>query len=164
MKAANLIPTYLMVFAALTSGCKSSSVEKINFDKMFSDISSDANRSLSSSGINVDFCSRLNRDWDSIVVITPYASIDKIKKLALANFESISSEVESAKYSEQQTQLLLVKKNQIIGYGSLSYKPLDLSSLLHQDGSPVIISQADCNLMAIVKVAQHPGSWRLEIM
>lgn len=81
--------------------------------------------------IPFSFCEMITiKQWDEMLVITPYTNMETIKAKNLGNFKKISNTLENNSISDDKCTLVFLLKNDIIAYATTIRLPIDFSGLL----------------------------------
>jgi len=152
----------LFLFAFVLLSCKSSDkIEKIDFTSQFKQLKLDST-SKDTLGVRIDFCKLIGNNWDSIYVVPPYANTDFIGSIKADNLHEVDYKLQSASITEWAVHLVLVKDSKIVSFGELSAGKLDLTQLVHSDGSYYVLTKKHCDKFFATFKKRYPDTWRVE--
>ena len=132
----------------MSHGCGHEKVERYPLDSIFNKIEPIPTDSLT----KINICKYIPSDWDSILVVIPYAVLSRQDDLKeLTNFSTIKSEIKDIEYSDMICYLLFVKSNKVIGYGEVKRSPIDFASFPPEGKSIGVIRRSDCDKFFLKK-------------
>jgi hypothetical protein len=156
------ISILLLLFAFGMLSCKSAAeIKQIDFTSQFKQLNLDST-SKDTLGVNIDFCRIIGNNWDSIYVVPPYANTDFINSIKADNLYEVDYKLQGASFKEWAVQLVLVKDRKIVSFGELSAGQLDLTQLVHPDGSFYIITKKHCGKFFATFKKRYLDTWRIQ--
>jgi hypothetical protein len=156
------IAILLLLFAFVLLSCKSSDkIEKIDFTGRFKQLKLDST-SNDTLGVEIDFCKIIGINWDSIYVVPPYANTDFIDSIKADNLHEVNYKLKDARITEWAVHLVLVKDSKIVSFGELSAGQLDLTQLVHPDGSFYVLTKEHCGKFFATFKKRYPDTWRIQ--
>jgi hypothetical protein len=82
-------------------------------------------------------------DWDSLAVLKPYTSYNKVEEIGLNGIHSLKRQIEVLSSTDFNCLLLFIKDNSVVRY-SVVPRAIDFSSISEHQIS--IVSVLDCNV------------------
>lgn len=152
-----------IITLSLFSCLSKSTVKEVDFTSKFKQLNLDST-SKDTLGVYVDFCTAIGADWDSIYVIPPYANTDFIDSIKADNLRDIYFVLKGAQVTEWAVHLVLVNKRKIVSYGLLSAGALDLTRLVHPDGTYYILTKEHCSKFYATFKRPYPYTWSVHLI
>ena len=112
---------YCITSSAILFSCGSSDPVPIDYSAELEQVAIKANLQPGETMTTIDLTRVFtNNEWDSIIVIKPYASYSNFKKLDLKNNSDVNFILSEMQYIDYHYYLLFVKENEIAAYSKLS--------------------------------------------
>jgi hypothetical protein len=142
--------------------CGKEKIEHYQLDSIFRAIK--LNKADSANVEEFNICEYIPSAWDSIVIVNPYTVMSRMDALNLSNFSSIESEIENVILQDNKCSLLFVKRNKVIGYGTVQLRPIDFSGFpAPQILDMPTIKRSDCRKLYL-KRGQYETDIYYEVM
>jgi len=141
---------FIFIFlVSIVFGCRSDkNLTKIDLNSIVKQKCILLNKSAQDS-INLNLCSMIPLKWDSIIVLTPYIPIAKLRELPLKNSNLLSSFYKEL--DDTSLTLLYIHKNQILGY-SIYTRDIDIIAISQKKYyGHMIVTKDQCNYLFIKK-------------
>lgn len=112
---------YCIAISAIMFSCESSDPVPIDYSAELEQVAIEANLLPGETLTTIDLTRVFTKnEWDSIIVIKPYARYSNFKKLNLENNSDVRFILSEMQYIDYHYYLLFVKENEITAYSKLS--------------------------------------------
>ncbi len=148
----------ILLFIVKTSCTSNHRIEKYDLSPITENSIGNVNETDSLS--KLDLCSVIPFDWDSLVVLPPYAHKGMLKQLNLTNINEIAEQFPYSTANrlplltvdERACVLLFISGNRIVNYSQVMRAALDFKDLVKENELIRSISREDfCNQLYLVK-------------
>lgn len=142
---------YLLLIMTLAFlACKDNRVEKVNLKNAVDSKIAALKKNSKSDRLKLDLCVLIPLKWDSLVVVTGYATPQTLSGFKFENQHALGQFIDMV--PESSYMLLYIKSNNIVGYSDLPLPVLDFSRISnHAHLGFTIMYEKDCRNLIIRK-------------
>lgn len=110
--------------------------------------------------IDTNLCRKAGKEWDSILVVSPYTIDDSIKSFSIQNYSAVKREVNIQSTVDWTYTLLFVKNRKYVGIGVFQRNEMNLSDM--NDNRVSWITDKNCHKL-VAKVGIVDGKTRYSV-
>lgn len=146
---------YLLLIAfTLFFACKKSKVQNVNLKNSFNSQILSLKNNDKSDSLKLDLCSFIPLKWDSLIVVTGYATPRTLKAFNFENQNVVGQFIDMV--PENSVTLLYIKGNSIVGYSDLPSPSLDFGRISkHYKLGFTIMHESECGNLMIKKYIEN---------
>lgn len=156
----NLIILICIIIGLITScGTKDKGIKKINLDEIILPAAKFALNN-DSSEVHFLFCKSIPfKDWDMLIVTSPYANWEDIQYKNIKNSNEAKNIFNSNNLMEDRCMLFFLKKNEFVAYSIVNRFPIDFSLIKNNNGTSFLSKQSICDNLYLKKQSYKNKKW-----
>lgn len=143
---------FFLTFCALSACTKRMPVKDFQMDSTFARYYRTTLEGSKIDTASFNLCGLIKSDWDSVLIVRPYARPETVKSLNIGNYSEVSDMVYHQSFNEESCTLLFIHKGEYVGHSVVTRRFIDLSTLVSEKNKQVSwINKRTCNRINVIK-------------